>query len=63
MHPETPILALIDFPRWEDVRQVELLGPAAVLSKPLNLEDLFSRLEDLLSDRPTEQVQRPVGVA
>jgi len=63
MYPETPVLALIDFPRWEDVRQVELLGPATVLSKPLNLDDLFSRLEDLLSDRPTEQVQRPRGVA
>jgi DNA-binding response OmpR family regulator len=47
-YPQTPILALIDFPRWEDTQQVALLGSAAVLSKPLNLDDLFSRLTDLL---------------
>jgi len=47
-YPQTPILALIDFPRWEDTQQVALLGSAAVLSKPLNLQDLFSRLTDLL---------------
>ena len=47
-YPQTPILVLIDFPRWEDIQQVSLLGSAAVLSKPLNLDDLFSRLADLL---------------
>lgn len=40
-----PVLALVGFPRVEDRDRLLAAGAAAVLSKPLLLEDLFDRLE------------------
>jgi hypothetical protein len=42
-----PLLALLDFPRIEDLERCRAAGAAAVLSKPLQLADLFWRLERL----------------
>jgi DNA-binding NarL/FixJ family response regulator len=41
----TPVIALLDFPRIEDQRRAISAGASAVLSKPLNLDDLFWQLD------------------
>jgi len=43
-----PILALLSFPRIEDHRRARSAGAAAVLSKPLQLGDLFWELDRVL---------------
>ena len=43
----TPLVALLDFPRIEDFERAEAAGAAAVLSKPLQLADLFWELDRL----------------
>jgi hypothetical protein len=43
-YPQTKRIALMDFPRIEDRRRLIEFGAAAVLSKPLNVEDLFEEL-------------------
>lgn len=47
-YPHSPILALVDFPRWEDVRQAEAAGAGAVLAKPFLLDDLFLLLDAMI---------------
>ena len=42
----TPVIALLDFPRIEDERRAIAAGAAAVLSKPLNIDDLFWQLDE-----------------
>jgi len=42
-----PIIALADFPRVEDRDRARAAGAAAVLSKPLLVEDLFWQLDQL----------------
>ena len=49
LHP-TPIIALLDFPRIEDHRRARTAGAAAVVSKPLHLDDLFWELDRVLGD-------------
>jgi hypothetical protein len=44
LHP-SPVLVLLDFPRIEDHRIAMSAGAAAVLSKPLSIEDLFLQLD------------------
>jgi CheY-like chemotaxis protein len=41
----TPVVVMLDFPRLEDNRRAFDAGAAAVLSKPLNLEDLYWQLD------------------
>jgi CheY-like chemotaxis protein len=43
-----PIIALLDFPRVEDRNRALAAGAAAVVSKPLHLDDLFWELDRLL---------------
>ncbi len=43
----TPVVALLDFPRIEDHHRAIAAGAAAVLSKPLLLDDLFWQLDQL----------------
>jgi CheY-like chemotaxis protein len=43
-----PVMALVDFPRVADVEHWRAAGAAAVLSKPVNLDDLFWQLDQLL---------------
>lgn len=43
-----PIIALLDFPRIEDHDRALAAGAAAVLSKPLHLDDLFWQLDRAL---------------
>ncbi len=43
--PNVPIIALLDFPRIEDQRRALSAGAAAVLSKPLLVDDLFWQLD------------------
>jgi DNA-binding NarL/FixJ family response regulator len=43
-----PTIALLDFPRIEDSNRALAAGAAAVVSKPLDLEDLFWHLDRLL---------------
>jgi CheY-like chemotaxis protein len=45
--PATPIVAIVDFPRVEDRDRAMAAGAAAVLSKPLLLDDLFWQLDQL----------------
>lgn len=47
LHP-APVVALLDFPRIEDHRRAGAAGAAAVVSKPLHLDDLFWQLDRLL---------------
>jgi len=42
-----PVLALLDFPRIEDVACAMQAGAAAVLSKPVQLADLYWQLDQL----------------
>ena len=44
LHP-TPVIALLAFPRIDDHRRAVSAGAAAVLSKPLLVDDLFWELE------------------
>jgi DNA-binding NarL/FixJ family response regulator len=43
-----PVIALLGFPRVEDRDRAVAAGAAAVLSKPLLLEDLYWQLDRLL---------------
>lgn len=43
----TPVLALLDFPRWDDAQTARAAGAAAILSKPLMLDDLYWQLDRL----------------
>ena len=49
-----PLIALLDFPRIEDVERARSAGAAAVLSKPLQLEDLFWHLERVVAAGDTQ---------
>ncbi|MBN2579419.1 MAG: response regulator transcription factor [Pirellulales bacterium] len=49
-HP-APITVLADFPRIEDVRRMHAAGAAAVLPKPVLLEDLFWQLQQSADDQ------------
>jgi hypothetical protein len=46
----TPVIALLDFPRIEDQQRALAAGAAAVLSKPLNIDDLFWQLEQVIGE-------------
>ena len=46
VHP-APVVALLGFPRIEDCARAKSAGAAAVLSKPLLLEDLYWQLQGL----------------
>jgi CheY-like chemotaxis protein len=43
-YPRTKRIALMDFPRVEDLRRLLEAGAAAVLSKPVSVEDLLAEL-------------------
>lgn len=45
-----PVLTLMHFPRTQDVRLAIGRGAAGVLSKPIQLEDLLSRLAQVCAD-------------
>ncbi|HID75509.1 MAG TPA: response regulator [Planctomycetaceae bacterium] len=47
--PSVPIVALMDFPRAENHQRLFAAGAAAVLSKPLLLDDLFWQLDQFTS--------------
>jgi DNA-binding NarL/FixJ family response regulator len=49
----TPVVVLMDFPRVEDRDRVLSAGAAAVVSKPLLIEDLFWQLDHVVGDRET----------
>ena len=44
-YPQSRPIALMDFPRLEDRRRLLDAGAAAVLSKPLDVEELLARLD------------------
>jgi len=48
-----PVVVLMDFPRVEDRDRVLAAGAAAVVSKPLLIEDLFWRLDHVTGGRET----------
>jgi hypothetical protein len=48
-----PLVALLDFPRFDDCKRVSEAGAAAVLSKPFLVEDLFWQLDRLTEKQPT----------
>ena len=52
---QAPLIALLDFPRIEDIKRATDMGAAEILPKPTYLEDLFHRLDSLLSDPQTQQ--------
>ncbi len=45
-----PIVALLGFPRYDDVDQLQSAGVAAVISKPFLASDLIRRLEQLMQN-------------
>lgn len=47
-----PLVALLDFPRIEDHARAIAAGAAAVLSKPLVVDDLFWHLDWALAEKP-----------
>ena len=49
LHP-APIIVLLDFPRIEDHSRARSAGAAAVVSKPLHVDDLFWELDRVLGD-------------
>ena len=55
------IVALLDFPRMEDVAQAANLGAAAVVCQPLRLEDLFNELDRLVAGGRSEVATVPAG--
>jgi len=52
-----PVLALLGFPRVEDRDRALAAGAAAVLSKPLLLEDLFWQLDRLVLAERSDEVK------
>ena len=48
-YPSAPILALLDFPRIDDLERALRRGAAEILAKPMHLADLFNRLAALLA--------------
>jgi len=46
-----PVIALLDFPRIEDHHRALCAGAAAVLSKPLSVDDLFWQLDHVAEGR------------
>ena len=58
--PSLPILALIDFPRRNEVELALGMGASAVISVPFLLGDLFHQL-DLLTADSTKPVKRQVA--
>lgn len=58
---QAPILALLDFPRIDDLEQATLLGAAEILSKPTHLEDMFVRLAALLDTQQTAEITPSVA--
>jgi len=57
LHP-APVVVLLGFPRVEDLRQALEAGAAGVLSKPLQLEDLFWQLDQLTSPAAKDAPRR-----
>lgn len=47
-YQRVPILALLDFPRIDDVERAITLGATEILAKPMHLDDLFTRIAALL---------------
>ena len=56
-----PIMALLDFPRIEDLEQAIRQGAAEIMAKPMHLEDLFKRLAALLDTEQTGKIARRNG--
>ena len=52
-YQRTPILALLDFPRIDDLERAIARGASEILAKPMHLEDLFSRVATLLDTHHT----------
>jgi CheY-like chemotaxis protein len=53
-----PLLALLDFPRIEDCRRARAAGAAAVLSKPLDFDDLLWQLAEVTREQAKLPPQR-----
>ena len=58
---QAPVLALLDFPRIDDLEQATRLGAAEILSKPTHLEDMFVRLAALLDAQQTAETTPSVA--
>lgn len=54
--PAAAVIALLDFPRFDDVEQVVALGAAAVVCQPLRLEELFFELARVSGSEGTHSV-------
>lgn len=48
-----PLVAIMDFPRVEDVRRLQAGGAAAVIARPFLLDDLFRHFDRLLATGET----------
>lgn len=57
---EVPVVAVTNFPRWQHRQQLADAGVAALLSKPLRIDELQAVLEPLLKPEASE-VAAPVG--
>ena len=60
-YQQAPLVALLDFPRIEDVERAVQLGAVEILAKPTHLEDLFTRLADLLNGQQTLKTTQSVA--
>jgi DNA-binding NarL/FixJ family response regulator len=60
-YQQAPLVALLDFPRIEDVERAVQLGAAEILAKPTHLEDLFSRLANLVNGQQTLETTQSVA--
>jgi DNA-binding NtrC family response regulator len=49
VYPAAPIVALVDFPRLDEVLQAELAGATAVMGKPFMLDELYRQVDQLLA--------------
>jgi DNA-binding NarL/FixJ family response regulator len=54
-----PLVALMDFPRIEDVARLRSAGAAAVLAKPLHVDDLVWELERQAAGGPQSPIPNP----
>jgi CheY-like chemotaxis protein len=59
--PEAPIVALVNFPRPEDIRRLQSIGVTAILGKPFQVADLVAVIERLVGQR--DEVVGRQGVA
>jgi CheY-like chemotaxis protein len=61
--PNVPVVALVGFPRVDDVERLRSLGVSAVLAKPFQIDDLVSNVQSLADDCKKVVMRQAIAAA